>query len=85
MECRYCYPDTLNKTMVRGKIVLCDSLSDGEEPIVAGAVGSIMEEGFYNDVAFSFPLPVSAVTAGTLAAILKYLNSTRYFQISLAV
>ncbi|XP_057989655.1 cucumisin-like isoform X2 [Hevea brasiliensis] len=73
---RYCYPDTLNKTMVRGKIVLCDSLSDGEEPIVAGAVGSIMEEGFYNDVAFSFPLPVSAVTAGTLAAILKYLNST---------
>ncbi|KAJ9160209.1 hypothetical protein P3X46_025630 [Hevea brasiliensis] len=73
---RYCYPDTLNKTMVRGKIVLCDSLSDGEEPIVAGAVGFIMEEGFYNDVAFSFPLPVSAVTAGTSAAILKYLNST---------
>ncbi|KAF2318968.1 hypothetical protein GH714_012024 [Hevea brasiliensis] len=56
---RYCTLGSLNKTLVQGKIVLCDSLNFGSGPIAAGAVGSVMEQGFYTDVAFAFPLPVS--------------------------
>lgn len=77
--CRFCYQGTLNRTLVQGKIVLCDSLSFGEGPIAAGAVGSVMEldQGFYSDMAFSFPFPISPVISEDSADILKYLNTTR--------
>ncbi|XP_057989652.1 cucumisin-like [Hevea brasiliensis] len=73
---RYCTLGSLNKTLVQGKIVLCDSLNFGSGPIAAGAVGSVMEQGFYTDVAFAFPLPVSPVSSEDSANILKYINTT---------
>jgi hypothetical protein len=41
---------------VKGKIVLCDSIGDGLAASEAGAVGTIMQDGYY--VAFNFSLPV---------------------------
>ncbi|KAG8644992.1 hypothetical protein MANES_10G021600v8 [Manihot esculenta] len=73
---RYCSQGSLNKTLVQGKIVLCDSLSFGEGTIAAGGVGSVMEQRFYTDDVFSFPLPLSPVISEDLADIKKYLNST---------
>ncbi|KAK1364606.1 hypothetical protein POM88_040167 [Heracleum sosnowskyi] len=36
-DSRYCSPHSLDKTLVNGKIVLCDELSDGEGAMQAGA------------------------------------------------
>ncbi|TYJ16406.1 hypothetical protein E1A91_A10G250900v1 [Gossypium mustelinum] len=42
-ESRYCSGDSLDKTVVKGKIVLCDSVDSGEGPLAAGAVGAIIK------------------------------------------
>ncbi|XP_061975293.1 cucumisin-like [Populus nigra] len=75
-ESRYCFQDSLNSTVVEGKVVLCDRISGGEEARASHAVGSIMNGDDYSDVAFSFPLPVSYLGSSDGAHLLKYINST---------
>ncbi|OAY38517.1 cucumisin [Manihot esculenta] len=71
----FCSLDTLNKTSARGKVVVCNGF-DEEGTIVAGVAGVVMPDDFYQDVAFSFALPVSIITSSNQTDILNYLNST---------
>lgn len=64
---------------MEGKIVLCDAAIIGTGAVAAGAVGSIMQNGFYKDMATSFILPSSVLSMSDGAHILEYLNSNRYF------
>ncbi|OAY38520.1 cucumisin isoform X2 [Manihot esculenta] len=72
---RLCISGSLNKTLVEGKIVLCDAATIGTGAVAAGAVGSIMQNGFFKDVAASFILPSSVLSMSDGAHILEYLNS----------
>ncbi|XP_055960166.1 cucumisin-like [Mercurialis annua] len=74
-DSRYCSVDSLNKTLVQGKIVVCDDFSE-EDAIALGIAGIIAPDGFYTDVAFTFALPVSLVSTDNGTDIVKYLNST---------
>lgn len=75
---RYCSLDSLNKTLVDGKIVFCDALSEGEGALQSGAVGTIMQDGGFKDVAFSFPLSASYLTLEDGAEVSTFINTTRY-------
>lgn len=74
---RYCSPDSLDKTLVDGKIVLCDELSDGEGALQSGAIGTIMQDGGFKDDAFSFPLSASYLSSEDGAKVLSFINTTR--------
>lgn len=78
---RYCSLDSLDKTLVKGKIVLCDELSDGEGAMQSGAIGTIMQDGGFKDHAFSFPLSTSYLTLEDGAEVLTFINTTRYASI----
>lgn len=54
MKCRYCSEDSLDKSLVDGKIVLCDWLTSGKAAIAAGAVGTVMQDGGYSDSAYIY-------------------------------
>ncbi|KAJ0100789.1 hypothetical protein Patl1_06474 [Pistacia atlantica] len=56
---KICLEDSLNKTLVRRKMVLCDELGTGNGPAKAGAAGCIMQGTVSQDAAFSYPLPAS--------------------------
>lgn len=73
---RFCFQNSLDPALVKGKIVLCDELDDGRGPFFAGAVGAVMQDGGAKDVAYSFPLPVSYLGTGEGRHILSYMNST---------
>ncbi|KAJ4831980.1 hypothetical protein Tsubulata_026868, partial [Turnera subulata] len=76
LSSRFCSKHSLDANLVKGKIVLCDVLNTGEAPFLSGAIGSIMQGLGRNDVAYSFPLPVSYL--GTEGSnISQYINSTR--------
>ncbi|XP_017984507.1 PREDICTED: cucumisin [Theobroma cacao] len=74
-QSRYCSEDSLDETLVEGKIVLCDEVSYGEGAIAAGAVGAVMQD--YLDSAFNFPLPVSCLGSDDGSEVSSYLNTTR--------
>ncbi|XP_062154118.1 cucumisin-like [Alnus glutinosa] len=76
LPARYCFPDSLDKNLVKGKIVLCDGLGDGEGPLLAGAVGTVYQ-GRRTDVAYSFPLPASSLRPEDAASVYLYINTTR--------
>ncbi|XP_074318711.1 cucumisin-like [Silene latifolia] len=78
---RYCGEDTLDKTMVEGKIVLCDTLITGEEPFINGVAGVIMQDLDSHDFPVSYPLPASYLKPEDGARVLSYarnLTSTPY-------
>ncbi|XP_074349649.1 cucumisin-like [Apium graveolens] len=75
-DSRYCSLDSLDKTLVNGKIVLCDELNDGEGQIQAGAVGTIMQDGGFKDHAFSFPLSTSYLSLEDGAEVSTFINTT---------
>ena len=63
---------------MKGKIVLCDALSDGSGPFLAGAVGAVMQGRNPNSQTMAFPLPASYLSFENGGKIRTYLNSTRY-------
>lgn len=76
--CRYCDPGTLDQNLVKGKIVLCDFLGDGEGTFLASAVGTVIKGSERRDIAFSFPLPASYLDIEDGSNVYFYINSTRY-------
>ena len=78
LKCRYCIFGSLDKTLVNGTIVLCDALDTGEEPLNAGAAGTIMQDDRYLDLAFSFPLPATYLNLSNGGEVYNYINTTRY-------
>ncbi|XP_019103094.2 cucumisin [Beta vulgaris subsp. vulgaris] len=78
---RFCRQGTLNSTLVKGKIVLCDSIFGSVEPFLDGAAGVIMQDLQPHDVAHKFPLPASYIHVDDAARVLSYtrnLTSTPY-------
>ncbi|KAK9716588.1 hypothetical protein RND81_06G243800 [Saponaria officinalis] len=78
---RYCGEDSLNKTLVKDKIVICDDLIKGETPFVAGAAGLIMQDLVYHDNPFAFPLPTLYLNEDDGSRVVDYartLTSTPY-------
>ncbi|KAF2296168.1 hypothetical protein GH714_036454 [Hevea brasiliensis] len=73
---RYCIQSSLDKTLVKGKIVLCDYIS-GETASAAGAIGTIMQDGYFQDVAYNFPLPASHLALCAGFDVSEYVNKTR--------
>ncbi|KAH7856066.1 hypothetical protein Vadar_032362 [Vaccinium darrowii] len=73
---RYCVDASLRKTLVKGKIVLCDQFTD-TEPLEAGGVGTIMRGDALEDVLWSFAVSASYVNLSDGAAIARYINTTR--------
>ncbi|KAB1217804.1 Cucumisin [Morella rubra] len=74
---RYCFPDSLDKNLVKGKILLCDSLGGGDEAFFVGAVGVVMQARGRHDIAYPFALPASYVGSEDGGKIFLYMNSTR--------
>lgn len=74
---RYCSTDSLDKTLVEGKIVLCDELNDGEGALQSGAIGTIMQDGGFKDDAFSFPLSTSYLSSEDGKEVSTFINTTR--------
>ncbi|XP_042955329.1 cucumisin-like isoform X2 [Carya illinoinensis] len=74
---RYCQPDSLDQNLVKGKIVLCDLVVDGEGAFQASAVGTVIIGPGRKDVAYSFPLPASYLGIEDGTNVYIYLNSTR--------
>ncbi|KAG0465927.1 hypothetical protein HPP92_020091 [Vanilla planifolia] len=73
---RFCIDGTLDGELSKGKVILCDSLSDGSGPQHAGAVGAVMETSDANDFAFGFKLPASVLGTDDSAEVLEYANKT---------
>ncbi|EEF38176.1 ATP binding protein, putative [Ricinus communis] len=74
---RYCLQDSLDKTLVKGKIVLCDSINNGEAATAAEAVGTMMQDGYFRDTTFVFPLPASHSSSTDGSDVSEYVNKTR--------
>ncbi|KAE8718058.1 Cucumisin [Hibiscus syriacus] len=75
-DSRYCDPETLNKTLVEGKIVFCDYDSNGEGPVEAGAVGAVFQSGDFKDLVFAYGLPLSNLNLDDGRHVLNYVNTT---------
>ncbi|WCJ19698.1 Subtilisin-like protease [Euphorbia peplus] len=58
----YCSLDTLNKTMVEGKIVLCDDGFAEKDAHAIGAFGIVSTPRLYTDVAFGYSVPASLIS-----------------------
>ncbi|CAL1374615.1 unnamed protein product [Linum trigynum] len=75
-----CDIGSLNKTLVQGKIVVCNGVNQGTEQVRVGAAGSTMipppKTVNLREVAFPFPLPVSILTHADGVDLLEYINST---------
>ncbi|CAI0443429.1 unnamed protein product [Linum tenue] len=75
---RLCANNSLNPDLVRGKIVLCDSIVGALVPVLAGAVGSIVAtDRPAGAPAENPPSPVSVLTRRQGSTILAYIRSTR--------
>ncbi|KAL0336309.1 UNVERIFIED_CONTAM: Subtilisin-like protease SBT4.6 [Sesamum radiatum] len=74
--CRSCSPGCLDRKMVSGNVVLCDSNIGIIVALSAGAAGIIAKSGVEYDVSFVVPLPASALLIDDLKLIKDYTNST---------
>lgn len=75
---RDCLPGDLDSRKIKGKIVLCEFLWDGSGVMMAGGSGIIMPQGYFDDVAFSFPLPTTLLSDQDIAKVLEYIKYTEY-------
>nr|DAD41066.1 TPA_asm: hypothetical protein HUJ06_015389 [Nelumbo nucifera] len=72
-----CASDCLDGDLVKGKIVVCDKISIGEEPMRVGALGTIMIDNELNDFSLIYPLPAVLLTPENGENLKLYMNSTR--------
>ncbi|KAK9019299.1 hypothetical protein V6N11_053825 [Hibiscus sabdariffa] len=75
-ESRFCFSGSLNKTLVKGKIVFCDYYIDSDPPIEAGAVGAVFQSGLYKDYAFAYGLPLSNLNLDDGKKVFSYVDGT---------
>ena len=83
MECRFCYPGSLNETLVKGKIVFCDYESNGYGATEAGAVGAVFRYEGNIDHVVAYTLPLSNLNLDDGRIVLNYVNITEYLLTSL--
>ncbi|KAK8282101.1 hypothetical protein V6Z12_D08G003100, partial [Gossypium hirsutum] len=73
---RLCFPNCLNKTLVKNKIILCDDMQGVDKAYNAGALGLITKYGF-DDVAYVVPMPAITLSSKDYDSVTSYLNSTK--------
>ncbi|XP_060671702.1 cucumisin [Ziziphus jujuba] len=76
-QSRYCFSNSLNKNLVKGKIVICDDFTNGSGPFLVGATGLVMKGRVVGDVVDSLPLPASFLSVDEGSKINTYMNSKR--------
>nr|XP_048325448.1 cucumisin-like isoform X2 [Ziziphus jujuba var. spinosa] len=70
---RFCRKDSLDKKLVKGKIVYCDSNLDGTGPFLAGAAGFIGKGRVFGETSFNMPLPGTYLNHNEASEVYKYL------------
>ncbi|GMI76448.1 hypothetical protein like AT5G59100 [Hibiscus trionum] len=75
-DSRYCDPDTLNRTLVEGKIVFCDYYTEGDGLIEAGAVGGVFNNEKRKDYVSPSALPLSNLNLDDGRNVFNYVNTT---------
>ncbi|KAK6921645.1 hypothetical protein RJ641_012152 [Dillenia turbinata] len=73
---RYFFNNSLELKLVKGKMVVCDTLTSGQGVFYAGAAGTVMQDSGEKDYALSFPLPATYLDPDSGTAIFNYINST---------
>ncbi|XP_047314240.1 cucumisin-like [Impatiens glandulifera] len=73
---RLCQKNSLDATLVKGKIVVCDQLNLGEGALLAGAAGMVIRGDGPKDYAFVFALPATYVSVKDGNIILAYISTT---------
>lgn len=79
MKCRFCEDDSLDKSLVAGKIVFCDAFSKGGAALAARAAGEIIPQGDFQGSTIPFPVPTSCLDGTNTTKIQQYMKSARYF------
>ncbi|KAF1891146.1 hypothetical protein Lal_00001287 [Lupinus albus] len=74
---RFCLKGTLDKKLVKGKIVLYDGETSAKGAFLDGAVGALMETQYFKDVNRVVSLPASYLDLQDGAYVYNYINSTR--------
>ncbi|XVE69290.1 hypothetical protein DITRI_Ditri09bG0139900 [Diplodiscus trichospermus] len=74
---RFCFTNSLDQNLVRGKIVLCDTASNGRGPFLAGAAGTVTRDQYPKDFADLFALPGSYLDLVDGSKVYQYINATR--------
>ncbi|XP_073156453.1 subtilisin-like protease SBT4.6 [Henckelia pumila] len=72
-----CHYGCLDKTRVKGKVVLCNQDNGIEEAFRAGAVGTVVPPSRAPDVSFVVPIPVSSLSMPLFHDLEGYFNSTK--------
>ncbi|KAI3519986.1 hypothetical protein L1887_09207 [Cichorium endivia] len=76
-DSRFCEQDSLDPTLVKDKIVVCEDFDGPSNALSSGASGVVVEGDFgYEDLAFSFVLPTTYLNSTEGSAVLSYINST---------
>ncbi|XP_019434178.1 PREDICTED: cucumisin-like [Lupinus angustifolius] len=76
-ESRFCGKGTLDKKLVKGKIVLCDSGTEPRGAFLDGAVGALMQTQDLGDLSPFPSLPASFLDLQDGAYVYNYIKSTR--------
>ncbi|KAE8718057.1 Cucumisin [Hibiscus syriacus] len=75
-DSRYCDLETLDKTLVEGKILFCDYDSQAYGPVDAGAVGAVFQNSKRKDYVFPYGLPLSNLNLDDGRNVFNYVNTT---------
>ncbi|KAG0466580.1 hypothetical protein HPP92_017544 [Vanilla planifolia] len=76
LNSRFCAKGSLDAELSRRKVIICDTVSFGYGPQLAGAVAAILRRDGVNDVALEFALPVSVPGVNYSESVLQYANKT---------
>ncbi|XP_047314241.1 cucumisin-like [Impatiens glandulifera] len=73
---RLCQKNSLDATLVKGKIVVCDQFNLGEGALLAGAAGMVIRGDGPKNYAIVFSLPATYVSVNDGNIILAYISTT---------
>lgn len=75
---RQCAQGSLDKTKVKGKIVLCDQPGGAIEAYLSGSAGAIMMRNPGSTVSSVTPLPALSINNNDYTNAISYLKNTKY-------
>ncbi|XP_038892404.1 cucumisin-like isoform X2 [Benincasa hispida] len=77
---RYCFNNSVDPKLVKGKIVFCETNVDSSEFISLGGAMGVLGKGDKNtmDCEFSYPLPSSTLDVDDATIISHYIDNTRF-------
>ncbi|XP_059639216.1 cucumisin-like [Cornus florida] len=74
---KYCFDGAMNSYQVEGKIVFCETATDGSAILLANGVGTIMADPFIPDYTSNYPLPATVISTNDGVKVLDYIRSTK--------